>query len=428
MPSPRAPTVELPDVGLYGAMDRYGDIGIHAVIDLARTFSKGELERAMAATLADFPVLDHRYVTGLWRDRWLPVAGPVSDAVHVEDTIDVEARTAAWVRRPLDATRERQLRLVALTRPGGQRIVLTITHLAVDGAGIAAVGHVLGAHLYGVRPAVPVEPRRDVWHALEGLRWFHWLQVARGLASAALRPIRQYAAAPRERPYPAEPGAEASWRHVVVPKEHLEETRRRCANATVNDVLIAAFARVAGGRSSDGPVVVTYTMDLRRYGKAARLTAANTSSILSAIVPRHALTDLETAARAVSEVTARDRENLAGPAFLLGPYALAVGAPHGLARGLVQLLSPAMVDLPLERGLLVTNVGRIDDGLLAFGEDLQAVRIVGPSVRGMPVPVVVAFGFRGALHLELFAGPGLGERALDELEREIHEALGLTPT
>jgi NRPS condensation-like uncharacterized protein len=193
----------------------------------------------------------------------------------------------------------------------------------------------------------------------------------------------------------------------------------------VNDVLIAVLARVAAMRSSTGPVVVTYTMDLRRYGRAPRLVAANASSIMAVTVPRAAVVDLPTAARAVAERTARDRATLAGPGFILGPYALGAAAPHAFARGLVRALGPVMVDLPLDRGLLVTNVGRIDDGLRAFGRDLGAVRIVGPNVRGFPVPVVVAFGFRGALHLHLFAGPGLGERVLDEMQREIEDALRL---
>ena len=60
------------------------------------------------------------------------------------------------------------------------------------------------------------------------------------------------------------------------------------------------------------------------------------------------------------------------------------------------------------------------------------VPVVRPVVRPWPrfvapVPVVVAFGFRGALHLELFAGPGLGAGALDEMEREIHEAFAPPP-
>ena len=37
---------ELSDVGLFGSMDRYGDLGIHAVIDLRRRFSRAALEGA----------------------------------------------------------------------------------------------------------------------------------------------------------------------------------------------------------------------------------------------------------------------------------------------------------------------------------------------------------------------------------------------
>ena len=71
----------------------------------------------------------------------------------------------------------------------------------------------------------------------------------------------------------------------------------------------------------------------------------------------------------------------------------------------------------------MTNVGRIDDGVAAFGDAIERVRIVGPNIRGVSVPAIVAYGFRGELHLELFAPPGLGEGALDELERELRDAL-----
>lgn len=45
-------------------------------------------------------------------------------------------------------------------------------------AGAAAVGHVLGASLYGQLPALPVGARRDLASVLERVRWFHLAQVA----------------------------------------------------------------------------------------------------------------------------------------------------------------------------------------------------------------------------------------------------------
>ena len=419
---------ELPDVGLFGSMDRYGDLGIHAVIDLRRTFSRADLERAMRGAIAAFPVLGRRYVPGFWRDGWHEVEGPISEAVHVRDQPgDLEAETASWARRPIDPTRERPLRLVSLAREQGSRLILSVTHLAVDGGGAAAVGHVLGAHLYGLSPSFPVDARRNVGSALEGLRWHHFPVLARDVAATIVLPLRTFAAAKRERHFPTAASSQASWRHVTIGAADVERIKARCRprGASVNDALIAGLARVAASRSSRGAIAVMYTMDLRRYAGSPRLTAANTSSILSVIVPRSAVSDLGSTAAAVAKITARQHRSLAGPAFILTPLALALGAPHAWARRITRWLHPVLIDLPLSRGLMFTNVGRIDEGLSAFGADIESVRVIGPNIRGITVPAVVAFGYRGELHLELFGAPGLAVEALDELERELCEALEL---
>ncbi|MCC6664328.1 MAG: hypothetical protein IT375_11320 [Polyangiaceae bacterium] len=419
---------ELADVGLFGSMDRYGDLGIHAVIDLAKSFSRAELEGALGAAIRAFPVLGRRYVPGFWRDRWQKVEGPVGDAVHVlAEPSDLEAETEKWARRPIDSARERPLRLVSFAHGQGSRLILSITHLAVDGGGVAAVGHVIGAHLYGKAPAVPVDPRRSVGSVLEGLRWYHLPVLARDVAGTLALPLKTWTAAKRERHFPTRASHQAIWRHVTIPEGDLERIKTRCrpAGASINDALIAALARVAAGRSSSGPLAVMYTMDLRRYAGAPRLSAANTSSILSVIVPRHAVSSLESAARAVAKITRRQHGGLAGPAFILTPLALAFGTPHAWARQLTRFLHPVLIDLPLSRGLVFTNVGRIDHGLAAFGADILKLRIIGPNMHGVAVPAVVAFGYRGELHLELFGAPGLAPEALEELERELREALEL---
>ncbi len=418
-------SAQLIDAALFAAIPRYGDLAIHAVIDLRRRLERTELERALAATIADFPVLGRRYRPGFWRDRWVPVESPVSSAVHV-DAGDLEARTEHWLRHDLAPTVERPIRVVALPRERGTRLILSVLHLAVDGAGVAAVGHVFGSHLYGVAPSLPVDRRRDVWSVLERLRWFHLPVLIRDLGATALQPLRHLSAAPRLRDYPASGDRATCWRHVLITADQLAEVRGRLPPRTsVNDLLVAVFARVAATRSERRSVVVTYTMDLRRYGRTARLIAANSSSILSAVVRREDTRDLPRAAAAVSALTSAQRRGLAGPAFVLGPQLLAAAVPHAITRSLVGAVSPVIVELPLRHGLILTNVGRIDDGVRAFGDDIAALRIVGPNVRGLSIPLVVAFGFRGDLHLELFGAPGLGAGALQEMEREIYAALEL---
>lgn len=422
---PLVPNAEVTDAGLYGLMERYGDLCIHAVLDVRRGFTRAELERAVARTIADFPVLGHRYRPGLLRDRWQPVDGPISDAVRVQKSADIDAATERWVRRTLLPTEERQLRLVALPHAGGTRLVLSILHLAVDGAGIAAVGHVFGAHLYERAAALPVERRRDLPRAVDALKWYHAPVLAKEALRAAAQPLRHLAAAPRARPY-GQAGAPAGFCHFVVPAQALARLRAACpTGASVNDLLLGALARAAAARSRGGPVVLTYTMDLRRFGAAPRLIATNASTVLSLVVPRRATGDLPSAVRAVHAITAEHRAGLAGPGFVAAPFVLGLASPHAAVRRLMGVLTPVVADLPFSRGLALTNIGRIDDGLTAFGDDLERVRIVGPNHHGFSAPLLVAFGFRGALHLQVFASPGIGEAGARELESELCAALEL---
>jgi NRPS condensation-like uncharacterized protein len=422
---------ELVDVALVASAPRIGDLCIHAAVDLRRRFARAELERAAEAAVRAFPVLGQRYEARFWRDRWVPASGTLSDVVHVNDApADLEAETLAWVRRRIAPERERPFRIVSFGRPQGSRLLLSVLHTAVDGAGVAAVAHVFGAHLYGVMPSLPVDARRGVGHALERVRWVHAPALLRDIASAFVQPVRMRRGGKRARPYARDPAAPAGVRRLVVSAAELARMRAACGGtASVNDVLLAALARMAASRSAhtDGPVPVVYTMDLRRYRQAPRLTAANTSSILNVLVPHRATASLASALAAVAEITGAQRRGLDGPAFILGPTLLALGMPHAWVRRLVPHLHPLLVDVAIDRGLVVTNVGRIDEGLTPFGGDVESLRLLGPSIEGIGIPLVVAFGYRGRLHLEILGPPGLAETALDEFQAELRAALDLPP-
>lgn len=344
--------------------------------------------------------------------------------VHVGITADLESDTQMWTERSLDPTRVRPLRVVMLPAPFGCRLIVSLSHLAMDGAGMAAVGHVLGAHLYGVRPALPVEPRRHLRRALNGLSLRQLPILGRDMFTVLLQPFRVLSAAPRERPYPQSGSARPLSKQIVLEASTIEALEARCGmHVRVNDLLVAAIAIVAAKRSSKGPVAVLYTMDLRRFSRSAHLSTTNASSILTAIVPRSATQNIVDAVKAVSVITARHRRSLVGPAFLLLPTLLAGPLPHGILRRLAPAIQPLLVDLPVSRGFIFTNVGKLDQGLGPLVNDIVDMRAVGPNVKGIPVPTMVAFGLRGRIHLQLFAPPGLGEEALNELEGELREAL-----
>ncbi len=404
-------------------MPHYGELIMHVVLDVQRTFTERQLTQALLRTIQCFPVLGCRYEARFRSDQWVPVTSPISDALIIEDKVELEGRTDYWLREPVEAARQRQIRVVALEQDQQVRLLVSVLHLAVDGGGLAAIGHVFSAYLYGREPSLPVEPRRDFWRTVDGLRWFHWPLALGSAVITALQPLRQRHAAPRAKRYAASELGQANWRTIVVSGAQLDELRKRCGGATINDLLVAVMARAAGARSQSGPVVVTYTMDLRRYAASPRLVAANISAVLAVIVARDALNHLEATVSAVAGQTAQHKQRLSGPALVLLLEFLCGALPHSLMRQLVRPLTMVAVDLPLSRGVVITNVGRIDDGLATFGEDLVGIRIIGPTTQNLPVPLVVAFGFRGELHLQLYAGPKLAASSLDELEAEILGAL-----
>lgn len=424
---------ETSDVALFASMPRFGDLGVHGVVDLKRSFTREELTRALAATIESFPVLGCLYEPRFFRDRWVRSRAPLGDSVIVEAPRDLESATRTWTRAHIDPTRERPIRVVQLARgaEGSSRLIVSLSHVAVDGAGMGAVAHVLGSHLYGMPPALPLEGRRDLGRALDGLSLLHAPAIARDSLVNTAQVLRVLRASRRERPYeerdedaPESGGPRV--RMMVFEPSELAAIQARCgARTSVNDILVAGLARAGARRSKGGPVPVLYTMDLRRYTRSPYFSAANTSSILTVLLERADTMDLRAAAEAVRAITEQHRKSLVGPAFAATPVALAGPLPHGLLRRIVPILHLPVVDVPLDRGLFFTNVGRLDRGLAPFLADLESISAVGPNARGVKVPVIVAFGLRGRLHLELFAPPSLASAALQDVEREIRDALEL---
>ncbi len=428
--TPRAIRAEAADAAIFGASASYGHLCFHACVDLRRRFEAAALERAVEAMVADFPVMGCRYELHGLRDRWLPVEGPTRDFVHVERLSgDLEAATRAWVLRELDPLRDRPVRVVSLEHGGGCRLLVSLLHIAVDGGGAMAVARALAGHLYGVPEPLPVERRRDMWQAFERLRGAHWIVLGAAMFAQVFRPLTVFAVPRRVRDFERTPSGdgEPCWRQVALTVEQTErlKARLKAQGATLNDGLLAALARVAVARSDRGPAAVTYTIDLRRYTQPPRLIATNISGIAIAVIDRDKAGDLDTAAQAMRAVTQRQSANLSGLSFSMMPALNSLWTPHALIRAILPPVMKLSVDPPFRRALMVTNVGRLDEGLAAFGDDIEAISIIGPCLRNSPLPPIAAVGFRGQLLLQIYGPPGLTPEALERYEVELREALEL---
>lgn len=397
------------DVGLFGMAPVLGHLHQHAVVDLRRTVSPAELGRALAATIDDFPVLGCRYETRPLRDRWVPLEEP--PPLVVEETADVEAATRRWVLAELNPCRDRPIRLVLLPTEGGCRLVLTLLHIAVDGGGTLAVAQSLAAHLNGHAPDTPVERRRDVLQAFERVRWWSLPLLVAPLLGEVLLPLRLRVLPPRTHPLDVHPAAPPTWTTIRLSAEQTATLKAAAKDggATMNDALLFALCRVGATYSESGPLWAAFTIDVRRYLARPRRIAANLSAISFVRLPRSRLDD---GLSVVAAETKRQSRRLLGLSYI-GAVALALGPlPHALARRVARLLARTSFRLPMQRALAVTNLGRLDEGLAGFGDDLAALRLVGPCVRDAPIPIVVATGLRGGLQLDVYAPAGIGEDGL----------------
>ncbi|MBI5500242.1 MAG: hypothetical protein HY907_08370 [Deltaproteobacteria bacterium] len=404
---------------------------LQVVVDLDRRIDRDQAERAVAGTVAAFPLLGCRYEPGAWRDRWVPdPAMSAADAVQQLDPApNPEVATREWLAREIDERAGWPWRVAVLPWGRGCRLLVSVLHVAADGAGTLAAVRELARLLVGgeaVERPYPVE--RNVGILFRRLGATGLVRLGAGLVREAIRPLELpfLARTATARPPPAGP---ATWRTVRIDVGEGSPLRKLCRarNATVNDLLVAALAVLVRRISVRGRIGCFFTADLRRRLADEQPRIANLSAVISVALPRAHAASLPDALVEVTRLTARRDPGVSGLAALLLNLPLILCLPHRLVRRLTRLVFGVWIRRLLTRGLLVTNIGPLDACLAPFGNLVRDATFVGPSVRGLPIPVLTATGFGDNLtiHFTGYAETAAGlERLAAELESIFAEAGG----
>lgn len=404
-----------------------GPAHLQVLLDLERTFDRAELERAVAGTVAAFPVLGSRYVPGAWRDRWVrDPAMTAADAVRLlEPPTDLEAATRDWLTRELDDRSGWPWRVALLPRDRGCRLLVSVLHTATDAAGTLTAVQELARLLMG-GPVVerPSGAGRNVGLLFRRLGPEGWMRLVAALGREAIRPLELPFLARTAAVGPMPTGS-ATWCTVRVDVGEGTPLRALCRahGATVNDLLVAALAVLVRRVSPRGRLGCFYTTDLRRRLADNRPRVANLSAVLSVGLPRSRAGTLAEALAEVARRTGRRRPDIAGLAALLYNLPLIQVLPHGLLRPLARRLLVAWIRRLLTRGLIVTNIGPLDAWLAPFGDLLRDAIFVGPSVRPVPVPILTATSFRNNLTIH-FNGYTDTQHELERLAGELRSVFG----
>ncbi len=141
---------------------------------------------------------------------------------------------------------------------------------------------------------------------------------------------------------------------------------------------------------------------------------ANLSAITVVFVPRKFTGSFDNAIQYVSKKTNREKKNFAGLPHMLGIIGYSLLLPHSIARKVAGALAIYASSL-LNRGMVVTNIGKVDAYLEPFGAIVKSASVMGPFLRGICVPVVTATGFRDTLTLQINDLSGHTAEDLDDM-------------
>lgn len=418
---------QLVETLLHATEEELSHVHLHALVDLVRPVTRGELEAAAGAVMEAFPVLGCRFQASWWRDRWLRWSGEVAELVHVErvDDGDLHDATRRQVERRFDHTRAPTWRLAFLEHGAGGRLVVSLHHMTGDGGGLKAVTNVVAAALCGVPPDPPPSPSRSMLTPARGLRLRDLPVLALEFVREGLQPLSVLRV--RRLPRVARGGEDKRpiWRTVTLQGEPARRFVERCkaSGATINDGLVAAALRLAARRGARGPVAAGYTVDLRRYLQSPMSVVTNLHGVALVVLPRRCAGSGDEALAAVSARIGVQKRRLPGLAYTLLPVLALSWLPHGLLRRVGGLVLRSVLR-NLDRALAVTNVGSLDETLAPFGDAVVEASFLGPFVHGLPVPVIIASGFRGSLTLHVEGTEAFAPEALEAFASELREELG----
>ncbi len=394
--SPLVPAVE--------GISTIADNVLVLVADLPGPLDVDLLRRAVAAVAEDLPELGSRPRQGFWRTRWEPdeeVSWTITE-IEASDEAEADEVEAGLFAGPfaLEGRLPLEARLVHL--PDGDRLMLRVNHLLADGGGTKELAYRIAAACRSLRKdpswrPTPIRRTHALWRLLTAWRPWRVPAYTLGLLDDlwALRPGRGMTV----------PMAVGDVEATRCGRLHLEHgpvealrARWREEGATVNDLLVTAFARALERTFPDVPapeINLVCTADLRQL-VAATDQVENFSAIHTLRMGRRPLPPPRELLRHAMALTRRWKRGLVGYGFALFAVHLATALPgallrkaigHGVRHGPPQRLGP----------VVFTNMGRLDPQRLDFGAGPCNHAYILPPIGHPPVLIAAATGCRGAV-------------------------------
>ena len=352
---------------------------IHAYLQFAGSIDEQTLIRAVTASIAYVPLLECVFSPDSFRPRWVCRGFTGADLVRVEtiDLADLDVKTNSILTRVLSVESEPPLRLTLLKAERGDRLCVVISHLVCDGAGFKQYLYLLsqlysnlcsGTTLPIAHPSI--RSSRRLFRPMKAAERIHiFFSRYDGLTQ------------PRNLRIPMEGDpARPQIRTLSISSDRFTALKRyaRAQGATINDVLLTAYARVLARETGISAVSLPCPADLRKY-----LPASDSLSICN--LTTNYVVNVEIAADApfletLQAVSAQLSQQKASNACLKSVVLVGL-AFHLIPFRWMERLFPKLFAIPVTS---YTNLGILEAERLCFGEASATGALLTGAIKYSP--------------------------------------------
>jgi NRPS condensation-like uncharacterized protein len=335
---------------------------IHAYLQFDGTIDGQTLIRAATASLAYVPLLECVFSPAPLRPRWISRGFTGADLV-VEESVNaekLEERATLVLTRVLSVETDPPLRLTLLHAASGDRLCVVMSHLICDGAGLKQYLALLSDLYIRLLSGLALPPARQTTRSAQRLfchmRWPErlslWFMKYDSLQQSESLRV----------PYVGDP-FHPQIRTRSLPPDSLAALKRyaHVQGATINDVLLAAYARALANATGESRVSLPCPVDLRKYlGESDSLSICNlTTNYVVAVDIANDAPFAETLHAVSSQISEQKASNACLKSVLLVEFAFRL-----IPFCLMKRFFSRLFTIPVTS---YTNLGVLDAERLRFG-------------------------------------------------------------
>jgi len=348
-----------------------GDMMIQLEMEFAQQLDTERLAKAVNLALDAEPVLGCRFVLRWWRPYWERLDDSEREAfLLARDGGEYEAFKASSI----DVYSGPQVKACLWHSPAGDRLLLKVVHEAADAGGVKEIAAAISS-IYSrladepdYQPEPNLRGSRSLWQIMRHVPWYAYPRIY-------LSFLREYWAnrmPPITHTLSIEDGPRAPvtfiYRHLPIEGVSRLAQYGRTQNATLNDVVLAAFFRalVNLGKGGRAQLRLNTTVDFRRYLPGGRGEGICNLSATEAICLGTCLgDDFESTLWRITTVTRRRKARWIGLNDYVGLAPFHSASPYAVLKILlrkVMQLGREKQNIPNE----FTNMGLISTESVTF--------------------------------------------------------------